>query len=160
MIDQFSDKTKAVVTVAEMARMLSLSRARFYQLMGTAFPEPCRNEQSGRPHYTEEQQKVCLEVKRRNCGVNGKPILFYARRGGSMPSPPRKPRTAKAKPKKEHVAIVEAVKSLGLVSVTDDQVGAAIKVLFPGGIESVGQGEVIRGVFIHLQRQNRSNNVG
>jgi hypothetical protein len=46
-----------------------------------------------------------------------------------------------------------------LVSVTADQVGSAIKILFPGGIESAGQAEVIRGVFLHLQRQNSSDNV-
>ncbi len=153
---QFPDKTKAVVTIAEMARMLGLSRSRFYQLLGSAFPEPCRDEQSNRPYYTEEQQRVCLEVKHRNCGVDGKPILFYARRGGAPLSPKRKP---KPKPNKEHIAIVEAVKSLGLLGVTDAHVGAAIKVLFPNGITSVGQAEVIRGVFIHLQRQNRGDNV-
>ena len=31
-------QTKAVVSVAEMARMVGLSRARFYQLVGTTFP--------------------------------------------------------------------------------------------------------------------------
>ena len=49
--------TKAVVTVAEMARMVGLSRARFYQLMGSTFPEPSRDEETGRPYYTEENRK-------------------------------------------------------------------------------------------------------
>ena len=160
MIDQFQEKTKAVVTVAEMARMLGLSRARFYQLIGTAFPKPERVEETKRPFYSEEQQKVCLEVRRRNCGIDGKPILFYARRGGAPSSPTRKPTKQKSKPNREHVAIVEAVRSLGLVNATAEQVGSAIKILFPGGFQSVDQAQVIRGVFVHLKRQNSSDNVG
>jgi hypothetical protein len=160
MIDQFQEKTKAVVTIAEMARMLGLSRARFYQLIGTAFPYPVYDVRTRRPFYAEDQQRVCLEVRKRNCGIDGKPILFYARRGGAPSSLTRKPIKPKSKPSKEHVAIVEAVRALGLVSATADQVGSAIKILFPRGVESADQGEVIRGVFVHLQRQNRSDIVG
>jgi hypothetical protein len=159
MFNHFPDKTKAVVTIAELARMVGLSRARFYQLLGTAFPPPVYDIKTRRPYYTEEQQKVCLEVRRRNCGVDGKPILFYARRGGSLPlATTRKLR--KATHKKEHIAIIQAVKSLGLTGVTNDQVSAVIKLLFPGGVELVDQAEAIRGVFVHLQRQNRADKVG
>ena len=157
MTDHFNEKTKAAVTVAEMARMLNLSRQRLHQLIGTAFPYPVYDIKTRRPFFTEELQRVCLEVRRRNCGVDGKAILFYARRGGA-PSPTK--RTKKVKVNGAHVAILDAVKSLGLVSATANQVDAAIKVLFPRGVESEDQAEVIRGVFVHLQRQNRSDNVG
>ncbi len=158
MIDQCSEKTKVAVTVAEMARMLNLSRQRLHQLIGTAFPPPVYNILTRRPFYTEELQRVCLEVRRRNCGVDGKAILFYARRGGVSSSPIKKPK--RAKPNLAHVAILDAVKALGLASATADQVGSAIKILFPRGVESVAHAEVIRGVFVHLQRQNRTDNVG
>ena len=157
---EFQEKTKAVVTVAEMARMLGLSRARFYQLIGTALPHPIFDVRTRRPFYSEEQQRVCLEVRRRNCGIDGKPILFYARRGGAPSTSTRKSIKQKSKPSKELVAIIDAVRSLGLVNASADQIGSAIKILFPRGIESVDQAEVIRGVFVHLQRQNRSDNVG
>jgi hypothetical protein len=160
MIDQFQEKTKVVVTIAEMARMLGLSRARFYQLIGTAFPYPIYDVRSRRPFYAEDQQRVCLEVRRRNCGIDGKAILFYARRGGAPSAPARKSIKQKSKLNKEHLAIIEAVRALGLVGATAVQVGSAIKILFPRGVESADQGEVIRGVFVHLQRQNRSDNVG
>ena len=75
-----SVETKTAVSVAEMARMVGLSRARFYQLQGSAFPLPVYNLSTRRPIYVEEMQVVCLEVRRRNCGIDGKPILFYARR--------------------------------------------------------------------------------
>jgi hypothetical protein len=158
MIDRLTDKTKAAVTVAEMARMLNLSRQRLHQLIGTAFPYPVYNIQTRRPFYPEELQRVCLEVRRRNCGVDGKAILFYARRGGAPSSPVK--RTKKVKVNVAHVAILEAVKALGLISATAEQVEAAIKVLFPRGVDSVDQAQVIRGIFVHLQRQNRSDNVG
>ena len=158
MIDQFTDKTKAAVTIAEMARMLNLSRQRLHQLIGTAFPYPIYNIQTRRPFYPEEFQRVCLEVRRRNCGIDGKPILFYARRGGAPSSPTKRPK--KAKPNAAHLAILDAVRALGLVSATADQVGSAIKILFPRGTETVEQSEVIRGVFVHLQRQNSADKVG
>ena len=68
----------------------------FTNFDGHAFPEPSRDDETGRPFYDEEQQVVCLEVRRRNCGVDGKPILFYARRGGAE-SDEWQPSKAKAK---------------------------------------------------------------
>src|ERR1700691_4962984 len=97
------NEMKVVVTVAEMARMVSLSRSRFYQLLGTAFPEPERQPGTGRPIYTEELQKVCLEVRRRNCGINGQAVLFYSRRLTSAPMKPKKPKP-KLEPKGKDVS--------------------------------------------------------
>jgi len=60
-------QTKAAVTVAEMARMLGLSRARFYQLQSAGvFPSPVYLVSNRRPIYVEEMQEVCIEVRRRN----------------------------------------------------------------------------------------------
>lgn len=144
---------KAAVTVAEMSRMAGLSRARMYQLMGKAFPKPSRDE-TGRPYFDEDQQRTILEVRRRNCGVDGKPILFYAPRNSVAPSRTMKRR---AKPKTtittQHSEISDGVRALGLV-VTDAQVNAAIKESFPDGIEMVDSGDVIRTVFLSIQRKN------
>ena len=147
------NETKAAVTVAEMARMVGLSRSRFYQLIGTAFPHPERQPGTGRPVYTEAQQEVCLEVRRRNCGIDGKPILFYARRLGTAPARPKA-----AKPKLEPkgggvTALVDGLNALGLATATASQVERATKELFPGGTGSIDQGEVLRAVFLRLKRQ-------
>src|SRR5271170_538767 len=89
--------TKSAVSVTEMARMVGLSRARFYQLVrrGT-FPPADQDAITGRPCYFEERQRQVLEVRRRNCGVDGKPLLFYSRRrdfGQTKAAPrPAKPR--------------------------------------------------------------------
>jgi hypothetical protein len=154
-------QTKAAVTVAEMARMVGLSRARFYQLIGSAFPDPVYDVSTRRPFYAEEAQKVCLEVRRRNCGIDGKPILFYCRRGGA---PTLSNKSSKAKTKAasspKYTAIVDAVKALGLVTVTSEQVAKSVTQLFPSGINSVAEAEVIRAVFVHIQSFNSSDNLG
>ena len=83
---------KEIVTVTEMARMCRLSRARFYQLIDEGiFPEPSRNEESGRPLFDREQQEQCLAVRRTNKGANGKAVMFYGYRlEAPQPRPKRK----------------------------------------------------------------------
>ena len=93
-----NEPTKVAVSVADMARMVGLSRARFYELMGSGvFPRPVRQAETGRPFYSEDQQKAVLDVRRRNCGINGQAVLFYARRLPTGPAPAR-PRRAKPNP--------------------------------------------------------------
>lgn len=149
---------KAAVTVAEMARMVGLSRARFYQLQkGGVFPPPRYDLSKNRPFYDEELQKLCLEVRRKNCGVNGQVVLFYARRQQIVPT--RKP--PKAAPKQgKHADLIEAVKSLGLSNVTAEQVDEALAQTFGGRTSETDPGEVIRAVFLFLKRQNRADKVG
>ena len=151
---------KAVVTVTEMARLCSLSRARFYQLVNEGvFPPPVYCVRTRRPIYVEDLQKVCLEVRHRNCGVNGRPVLFYSVRQSTPipPKPPRKPVTPK--PREQHPEVLAAVRALGLTATTSD-VTQAVKHLYPNGLGSVGRPEVIRAVFLHLQRRDRAGSVG
>jgi hypothetical protein len=159
---QMSEETKAVVTVSQMARMVGLSRARFYQLQRAGvFPMPLYDVATRRPVYEEELQKVCLEVRRRNCGVNNKPVLFYARRV-PITAVPVRPTRASAKPPKDrqHADVIAALQGLGLVSVTASQVSAAVKELYPHGTAGVAEAEVVRAVFLFLKRKDSSGNVG
>lgn len=153
-------QTKAAVTITEMARMVGLSRARFNQLKGSTFPFPLYDLKTKRPFYPEELQKVCLEVRRRNCGIDGKPILFYARRHEITPTvtKPRKRKPAAPKTDK-HTDIVEGVKTLGLTTVTASEVAEAVKTLFPQGTSGVERGEVVRQVFLRIQRKNTGDNL-
>lgn len=159
--------TKTVVSVSEMARMCSLSRARFYQLVQEGvFPPPIYDMRTRRPIYSEELQMRCLEVRRRNCGVDGRPVLFYARGhrplGTVKPSRPATIPTTKAKLLKAsvHNELLEGLAALGLAAVKVDQIEAALREMYPGGVQSVDQGEVLRTVFLHLRRQNTGDNVG
>src|SRR5271169_1672044 len=116
---------KAVVGVSEMARMVGLSRARFYELLGKTFPFPVYSVSTKRPFYDQEMQTLCLEVRRSNCGIDGKPILFYARRSPDTNAKPK--RRPSIDPN-----LLDGLRSLGL-SPTTAQVEAAVKVLFPSG---------------------------
>jgi hypothetical protein len=147
-----SEGPKAVVSVSEMARMVCLSRARFYQLQKAGvFPPPVYDVATRRPAYTQDLQQVCLEVRRRGCGVNGKPVLFYARRAPLTPAPAR-PRKATPRPsKKQHADLLDALRGLGLSPVTTAQVGEAVREVFPQGSKGVPEAEVVRAVFLHLR---------
>jgi len=151
-----------IVSVSEMARRCGLSRARFYQLQKAGiFPSPVYMLSNRRPIYDQLLQEVCLEVRRKNCGINGKPILFYARRHHLVPAT-SKPTKAKAKRPKanQHKELIGALQALGLVNVTPAQIEEAVKELYPGGSKSTDQAEIIRAVFLHIRRKNSANNVG
>jgi predicted DNA-binding transcriptional regulator AlpA len=151
-----NSQTKVAVSVADMARMVGLSRARFYQLVEAGvFPRPERQAETNRPFYSEEQQKVVLEVRRRNCGINGQAVLFYARRLPTGPTPARPQRT-KPKPNptpkaEPHADLLAAVHALGLTGVTPAQVAKAVGESFPNGVVGVDEGEMVRAVFLRLK---------
>jgi hypothetical protein len=149
---------KSVVSVAEMARMVGQSRARFYQLIGTAFPWPVYLLSTRRPFYDEKLQDLCLEVRRRNYGIDGKPILFYSRRPVVAP-PMRKPNKV-AVVKNGHADLLDGLRGLGLVNVTAGQVTEAVKKIYPQGMPEGASGEVLRALFLHLRCQNSRDNVG
>jgi hypothetical protein len=152
--------TKSAVSVAEMARMVGLSRARFYQLLrrGT-FPPADEDSVTGRPCYFEEKQRQVLEARRRNCGVDGVPILFYSRRRdfGQTKAPPRQANT-KVKTNQyadliDHLAAVKVI-------VTAAQVEAVVIQEFPNGTEGIDPGVVFVTVHQRLRRRNSSGSVG
>ena len=154
-------QTKAVVTVSQMARMVGLSRARFYQLVEAGvFPTPVYFVSNRRPFFDEPMQKVCLEVRRRNCGINGQPVLFYSNGHQNQYSGGGSKRTPKpAKPKAEHADNLEGLAALGLIP-SAQQVQSAVQTLYPSGINQHDRGDVLRSVFLHIKRQNSSDNVG
>ena len=155
-----SDKnpSNSYLSCAAVARRLGLSRQRFWQLRKDGvFPQPQIDEETGRPFYTEEQLELCMDLRKRNVGLNGKIVLFYAARSTvSVPKPAKK-----KKPKSEtaggrHQAVIDSLKVLGMTGVTDAQIDSAISELFPNGKEEVDQGELVRAVFLHIQRKNSS----
>ena len=148
------DVQKAAVSVSEMSRMVGLSRARFYQLLGEGvFPKPSQDPSTCRPFYDEEAQKSCLEVRRRNMGINGKVVIFYSGRHplSRQSKKPAKP-VAKPKPSNEFAEVIDSLACLG-VSATAQQVESAVTECYPNGIQNLDSGEVVRTVFLNLKRQ-------
>lgn len=162
-----NEPTKTVVTVSEMAQMVGLSRSRFYQLMKAGvFPPPVYGMFDRRAHYVEAMQRVCLQVRRQNCGINGQPVFFYAHRiGGTSPSsarPQKKVATSRiggATEGDRYGTIFIGVLGLGL-DVTAEQVTAAVNAEYPSGVAQVTEAEVIRHVFLRLKRRNTGDSVG
>lgn len=155
------EEKKAAVCIKEMAGMVGLSRQRFGQLVKSGiFPAPLVDEATKRPYYPEDLQQTCLEVRRRNCGINGKVVMFYARRSPSpAPSPKVKKPTAPADYLPCDAEILEGVKGLGLTTATLAQVAGARKERFPDGVKVVDT-KVVTDVFLHLRGKNPGGNVG
>ena len=64
------------------------------------------------------------------------------------------PRKRMPKVQNPNVGLLEGLKGLGLVA-TSGQVDGAVKELFPKGTDGVEPAEVVRSVFIHLQKKSR-----
>jgi hypothetical protein len=163
MIDKV--QPRAAVSIKDMAAMVGLSRQRFMQLVKAGvFPPPLRDEASGRPYYTDEMQTVCLDVRRRNCGINGKVVMFYARRRPAPDATCRpkaaKPTAPKAGPTYRHADTLAGLHGLGLATATSAQVAEAVAFLFPQGTNGTDPGEVIRVIFLHLRGKNSAGKVG
>ena len=161
------------VSVSDMARMVGLSRSRFHQLLQSGvFPKPSVDPESKRPFYDSEGQAVCLQVRQRNCGVNGKRVLFYARAfGAHLAGKPRpcsaqglSARRKKSEPKQATPSkrskldlLVDGLKSLGLPNMTVAEASAAIHQVFPIDAQRPSDEEVLLRVFRHLARQNSTD---
>jgi len=148
--------TKSAVSVTEMARMVGLSRARFYQLVrkGT-FPSADQDSVTSRPCYLELKQQQILEARRRNCGVDGKPILFYCRRNDVGVKRAATPKAEKPKPSKKYTEVIDGLEALG-ISTTIALVESVMNEVFPNGTEGIDPGEIIKAVFLQIRRQNPS----
>lgn len=159
--------TKAIVSVAEMARMVGLSRARFYELIDDGiFPKPSRHEELKRPYYDKSQQEQCLSIRRTNCGANGKAVLFYSQRLDQLPVPrlPSRRRRqsgedrGRATNRVPRDPIVEGVcvglGQLGMVEVKPVAVLEALRQSYPDGWADKTSTELLMSVFRSLQRQN------
>jgi len=146
---------KKAVTVTEMAKMVKLTRARFYQLVGSTFPFPIYDLATKRPYYPPELQEACLEVRRRNQGIDGKPILFHRRGRETAPANPKPSRKKTSPDDNRHQDLLAGLKSLGMAGVTAVQVEAALKELHVSDLEK-DQGSMLRAVFLHLKRRDTS----
>jgi hypothetical protein len=149
------------ISVTEMANKVCLSKARFYQLLGTTFPWPLYDVATRRPFYDDELQAVCLNVRKHNCGVDGKPLLFYSRRMPTTTTKPQRNVTKRppTKPTNNHASLIAGLAALGL-DVSSAQVESAVNAIYPNGLDGVAQGEVLRAAFLQIKRQDTADNVG
>jgi hypothetical protein len=147
---------KTVCSVSELAKVLKLSRGRFYQLIQRgSFPPPIYDVQTRRPYYTLELQQICHEVRQTNIGHNGRPILFYTpRRKKEHLESPAFPAEKRKKPvsNAQYQELADALANMGLSNVNSQQIQDALNILFPGQrLEILDYGLVIRQLFRHFK---------
>jgi hypothetical protein len=134
--------------------MIGLSRARVYQLIRTGFlPTPDVDPLTRRPFFGEEAQRVCLEVRRKNRGINQKTLLFYSRRR-DLGHPKSAVRSAKPKISNNQYGDLIDLLEQARVVVTVAQVEAVVKEEFPNGIEMLDPSVVFVAVHKRLRSQN------
>ena len=76
-----------ILSIAQMARLLNLSRSRLYQLITeNIFLPPIYSPENKRPYFTSDIARKNLDVKQNNVGINGKICMFYTSRISSPSS--------------------------------------------------------------------------
>lgn len=137
---------KAVVSITEIARILNLSRSRFYQLLQSGFfPKPKYDDRSNRPYYNLELQQKCLECRQSGIGIDGSFMLFYSPRKSATVSDMRR---KKIDPVVKEFA--EILESMGLETAFNE-VQKALSVLYPDGTKGIEQGVIIRELFRYFK---------
>lgn len=139
-------RLKAAVSVTAMARLVGLSRSRFYDYVRrNVFPQPVYSLATRRPFYTADMQQEILSVRQTGIGCNGAYVLFYEKQPRPVGS------SRRTEPANE---LIEGLKSLGLTNITVAQVNAAIAAAFPKGVDGIDEAVVLRTVYRHLRRLN------
>ena len=148
--NQQSNTVRAAVSVSQMARMLGLSRSRFYDLMTKGvFLPPIYSISTKKAFFLREMQERNLQVRAEQVGVNGEFVLFQERRPapqGEQAS--RSPRRRDGRT----TALVQGLKSLGLETVHAAAVERAMTACYPNGVNGTDETTILRTIFRHLRR--------
>ena len=142
----------AAVSMTQMARLLNMSRSRFYQLIskGILLP-PIYSLSSKRPYYIREMAQRNIEVKKNNVGVNGQVIIFYSAKRKVVPSMNKVKTTKKETKNNKYEDLMEGLESLGMTDIKSSDIEKAIADCFPDGTENIDQDEILTTVFRHLR---------
>ena len=146
---------KSAVSVLEMARIMGLSRSRFYQLMGSGkIPAPVYNPKTRRPFYDQTLQKICLKIKQTGIAYDNTIIMFNTARQTTQkrPQKPDVTQTIESPTDNKYSDIVEALAEMG-VRTNVEAVGKAIKQIYPNGQDDVDEGVMLRDLFRHLRKK-------
>jgi len=146
------------ISCSQMARLLNLSRSRFYMLIAPEegiFLPPIYNIETKRPFYTRKMAQTNLDCKRKNQGVNGKICMFYSARHSTTAAPVKKSRKKKNWKNKpttsDHDQIKSDLESLGLNNISSAQISQVIKECFPEGTDGVDDGDIVRQVYLSIR---------
>lgn len=151
-----NQRLKAVVSVSEMARLIGLSRARFYDLVWDGvFLPPIYSLRTRRPYYTTRMQEQNLAVRQSNIGVDGEYVMFYEQsaESSSRTTTRRLGHRRSTSSTSGHMDdLCRRLITLGLTTTTE-QVQRAVLECYPNGTDSEDESEVLRTVYRHLRCQ-------
>ena len=155
-----TEAAREYMSVTEMAERLGMSRSNLYTLIerGILLP-PIYLTSNRQPIYSRSVAERNILVKNTGIAINGQPTKFYRRRGVQSSSQSRRvshrsigQRRTRTSPGSILPSLVADLKSLGLNTVTEDAVTAALAELFPSGTAGVAEGDVIRSIYRRLRR--------
>jgi len=156
-----SNSRKAFCSVSEMARILRLSRARFYQLTEKGkFPPAIYDIQTKRPYYNQDLQEICINIKNSNIAFDNTPMLFYSPRkkkaeDQNIPTPSKKVNPSKQL-NPQYEDWVETLQQMGLRHVTYDQVETAVKELYAGDLPE-DEGTILREIYQYIKKNIKND---
>lgn len=161
-LDQpFPRGRRAAFSVAEVAKLCRLSRARFYDLIGgaaPAMPPPVYDLRTRRPFYTAELAARCIEVRETNIGIDGRFVMFYEQRRQTATTEPT-PSAAQASSRRRQAALdplmqemLESLRAIGITA-TDAEMIEAVSRCCPSGLSDERFDLDLMLVRSHLQRQ-------
>ena len=148
---------RQATSVTEMARLVRLSRSRFYQLMDLGiFPQPMRHPRTKRPYFDHEQQAQCEAVRASGRGVNGEPVLFATmlRRSKKSEDVVKRPRGEQRGNECSIVdEIVHGLIGLGKPAVSREAIKTALVESYPSGYADVDAPTLLTTVYRWLRRR-------
>lgn len=158
-----SNNLPNILSITQMAKVLQMSRARFYQCLEAGyFLKPQYTENTRRPYYTAEMAEANLNAKKSNVGINGKICLFYSPRNSQI-IPVLKNKDSKPAQDKTHgntyEDLIAGLTALGLSGITNSQIQAALSHCYPEGHQNIAQGEVLKGLYLYIKRQDSADNM-
>jgi predicted DNA-binding transcriptional regulator AlpA len=141
---------RAAVSVSQMAKMLGLSRSRFYELMTKGvFLTPIYSIATKRAFFPREMQERNLQVRVEQLGINGEFVLFQERRPApQVEQSARSPRRRDGRA----AALVQGLKSLGIETADAAVVDRALAACYPQGTNGTDETTILRTVFRYLRR--------
>ena len=145
---------RAAYSVTETAKMCGLSRARFYDLIRDGvMPWPTYCIFTRKPMYLADAAAMCVRVRETNTGIDGRYVIFYARREqamGNASAPAARPAQRPAPIDTLTQEMVETLRAMG-VRQGQAEVVAAITARCPSGVTEMSFETDLRAVFDRLR---------
>ena len=135
---------KAICSVTEAARKVSLCRTRFHQLVRKGiFPPPVYCIHTKRPFYPLDLWQRCMQIRQTGIGYNGQIVLFNGKRKAKSTVPQKR-----LDGRSDEFAHILSSRGLNVSRV---QVKDAFEILYPGGLAEVpDESRVIQDLIKYL----------